>query len=142
MELTWLRNPLKERWYELTDEGLEKISASGVYIIWWGEAVDPDSVFANVVYVGSGNIGQRLAAHRGDPRIMSQNEGRMYVTFAYVHKDYRGIEQYLADELKPVVGDRHPHEIPIEVNMPRLKGRTKIAWHFDKKDDASDSQPS
>ena len=85
----------------------------GVYIIWH------EGLNSAVVYIGQGNIKERIAEHRNDPEIQEYEYLDLYVTWAVVQEDYRdGVEAYLADVWKPIVGMRHPQASPIEVNSP------------------------
>lgn len=77
------------------------------YIVWSGETV---------IRLGSGLIKDRIAAHREDFKISKYTD--MKVTWAKVNANrIQGVEKYLADILNPVVGDRFPDRIPIEVNL-------------------------
>lgn len=81
----------------------------GVYIIWQGNGP--------VIRVGQGNIRDRLYRHRNDPEITKYQS--LYVTWAPVSFLYRnGIERYLANVLRPVVGDAFPVAIPTPVSLP------------------------
>ena len=81
----------------------------GVYIIW--QKSGP------VVRVGQGVIRDRLAAHRNNEDITAPSS--LFVTWAPVNVAYRdGVERYLADTLKPVVGDAFPDADPIPVSLP------------------------
>lgn len=85
----------------------------GVYIIWHGGAKPW------AVYIGQGNIKERIAEHRKDPEIQKYEHMGLYVTWAKVHEHFRdGVEEYLADAWKPIVGSRHPNVSPIAVNSP------------------------
>jgi hypothetical protein len=85
----------------------------GVYIIWHGGPAPA------VVYVGQGDIKQRLAMHRQNPAIQRFESLGLYVTWATVEQRFReGVEAYLAHMWKPKVGDRHPAAAAIEVNLP------------------------
>lgn len=85
----------------------------GVYIIWHG---GPNPA---VVYIGQGNIKERIAEHRKNPEIQQYEYLDLYVTWAVVHEyDRDGVEAYLADVWKPIVGTHHPQAPPIEVNPP------------------------
>ena len=45
--------------------------------------------------------------------------GGLWVTWAAVlPADLNGVERYLADQFKPLIGDRHPDVKPIPVNLP------------------------
>lgn len=85
----------------------------GVYIIWHG---GPNPA---VVYIGKGNIKDRLSAQRNDPTIQVYANNDLYVTWANVSApDHSGIEAYLASRWNPKVGDKHPTASPIAVNSP------------------------
>ena len=85
----------------------------GVYIIWHGGATP------EVVYVGKGNIKERLAKHRIDSEIQQYEHLDLYVTWATVHERYQdGVEAYLANTWCPKVGPNHPQAVPIAVNSP------------------------
>jgi len=81
----------------------------GVYIIWQGNGP--------VVRVGQGIIKDRLTAHRNDTAITAYPS--LYVTWALVGTLYRdNIERYLANVLRPVVGDTFPDVAPTQVSLP------------------------
>ena len=86
----------------------------GVYIIWHGGA-DPA-----VVYVGQGNIKERLDEHRKRPEIQQYKHLDLYVTWSTVSKGYRkGVEAYLIDTWSPKENIITPQAIRrIEVNSP------------------------
>ncbi len=85
----------------------------GVYIIWHGQ---PNPA---VVYVGQGNIRERITEHRQNQAILAYQIHGLYVTCAKVDVQYRnGIERFLADTWNPKVGDNHPQATPIAVNSP------------------------
>ena len=84
-----------------------------MYILWHG------GENARVVYVGQGDVVARITAHRQDDRILSYSQLGLYVTWAsvaLVHQN--GVERYLADQWRPLVGDAHPAVTPIAVNAP------------------------
>lgn len=86
----------------------------GVYMIWYANQSD-----AKVVYVGKGYIKQRLAERRSDSRIQSYTHLSLFVTWAAVDEASRGgVERYLADTWRPLVGERHPVMPAIPVNSP------------------------
>ena len=81
----------------------------GVYIIWSDE---------QVVRLGSGIIKDRIAAHRKNKDITAYNKN-LKVTWAKVNTNQmEGVEKYLADTLKPAIGDAFPGRTPILVNLP------------------------
>ena len=85
----------------------------GVYIIWHG-GLNPA-----VVYIGHGNIKDRIAEHRRNPMIQKYDHLDLYVTWATVHEHYRhGVKAYLADQWRPIVDTREPQVDPIAVNSP------------------------
>jgi len=85
----------------------------GVYIIWHGGQAPA------TVYVGAGNIAERLAAHRQDSRILQYSSLGLFVTWAAVIAPFRdGVERYLADKLLPKEGSAHPNVTPISTNLP------------------------
>jgi hypothetical protein len=85
----------------------------GVYIIWHG---GPKPA---TVRIGQGTIRARLAEHRGDPAIQKFTDLGLFVTWATVPSESRaGVENFLADRLKPIVGERFPDVVPIAVNLP------------------------
>ena len=88
----------------------------GVYIIWYGTPRH-----GRVVYVGQGNITERLSEHRSNPEITRHDNqhNRLFVFWAFVEEDYRdGVERYLADRFAPLVGKMHPTDDAIRVNTP------------------------
>ena len=101
-------------WCEFLQVNLSNANAHGVYIIW----VDVGG--AAPLYVGKGNIQERLLQHRQNARILAyQQQGTLYATWAKV--DFlasAGMERYLAELLAPLVGDAWPDVPPIEVNLP------------------------
>lgn len=85
----------------------------GVYIIWHG-APNPA-----VIYVGQGNIRDRILAHRDESVIIKYRGFGLFVTWAAVPLTYRdGVELYLADRWHPLVGSQHPNAMPVVVNSP------------------------
>jgi hypothetical protein len=89
-------------------DGLE-----GIYIIWHGGNTP------TTVRVGQGVIRDRLAAHRNDPKVQAYSNLGLYVTWISVAQPYRnGMEAFLAQSFKPLVGEHFPNRTPIEVNFP------------------------
>jgi hypothetical protein len=89
--------------------GHPAVGVDGVYIIWKG---------SQVVYVGQGDISERIQAHRGEPQITRFDPG-LLVTWAEVPQEQRsGVENFLANSLDPAVGARRPLGPPIAVNSP------------------------
>jgi len=96
----------------LSHEHFENMN--GVYIIWHG-GMRPE-----VVYVGEGNIRQRLQAHRSNQEIQQYDHLDLFVTWASVNDAQRkGVEAYLADTWTPKVGSTpSPRTMRIRVNSP------------------------
>lgn len=87
-------------------------SMEGVYVIW-----QSDNNRTTVIRVGQGIIKDRIAEHRKNSAITKYDN--LFVTWAPVPVQYRdGVEKYLADTLKPIIGDAFPNVIPIAVNLP------------------------
>ena len=105
-----------EVWCNLLNLNLEHShfdNMSGVYIIWHG------GQNAATVRIGSGAIRDRLRAHREDPAILRYKDLGLFVTWAVVSASMQGnVERYLADSLRPIVGERFPDVLPEVVNLP------------------------
>ena len=114
MKLSWMRCQ-GDVWCKLTFVNLDHEhfnNKRGVYMIWHGGTTP------KVVYVGQGNIADRLTSHRYDPEIQKYEHLDLYVTWATVPEaNLGGVEKYLADEWQPIVGT-HPTAQPIAVNSP------------------------
>jgi hypothetical protein len=101
-------------WHNLDTAILPASNVFGVYVIWHGG--NP----TRVVTVGQGQIANRLNAHRNDKAITAYRQyGGLWVMWAAVpapHVD--GVERFLANHYRPLVGDRYPDVAPIVVNLP------------------------
>ena len=85
----------------------------GVYVIWHG-GVNPKTV-----YVGKGNIAERIQYHRTKPNIAQYLSNGLFVTWAQVFGSAQdGIESYLIQTLKPLENEAQPRAIPTSVNHP------------------------
>ena len=105
-------------WCPFDRLNLSNVTELGVYIIW-SEACLLSQEENQTVYVGQGNIAERISDHRKDSRITRHKN--LYVTWAKVSEPYRsGVERYLADVLQPVEGDQHPQVFPNPVNLPKF----------------------
>lgn len=112
MKLIWTKGRANE-WFSFETLNLLRISADGVYIIWYGGPKP------GTVRVGKGDISSRLKAHRADRKILVYKGLGLYVTWAEVpFSQQDGVERYLADQLSPLVGNRLPNATPIPVNLP------------------------
>ena len=91
------------------------VTDPGVYVIWH------DGQPSWTVRLGQGDVADRIGAHRRDPRVLAYRSygAGLFVTWASVQAPYLdGVERYLADQLRPLVGDAFPNAKPIPVNMP------------------------
>ena len=73
-----------------------------------------------VIYVGQGNIKDRLYKHRGDIEIQKYGKlSTLFVTWAEVSNDkLEGVEAFLAKTYNPRVGQHNDSVRPIPVNLP------------------------
>lgn len=103
-----------EAWCRLADLDLSTVKEHGVYAIWCADSPP------YYVYVGQGNVADRLEDHLDDVDILThENNGTLMVTWATVPQSHRdGVERFLADKLRPFMGHRYPDARPIEVNRP------------------------
>jgi hypothetical protein len=88
---------------------------SGVYVIWYA---GPSK--AQVISVGQGNIHDRLLARRADPQITQfSNQGQLKVSWVILDGQpqtvFDGVEAYLYDYYKPLVGERKAEAVSIQV---------------------------
>jgi hypothetical protein len=103
-------------WCPLVTTDFSKLTGCGVYFIWGG---------GRAVKVGQSNdasgIGARIACHARDKDLLAYQQilGTLYVTWAYLPQQYLdGVERFLGDHYRPLVGDRFPNAVPISVNLP------------------------
>ena len=101
-------------WCQFETVDLSGVNAVGVYIIW--HSGNP----SRVVRVGQGDIADRLRSHRFDTTVIAYRPlGTLYVTWAVVPVSLLdGVERFLAEHWKPLVGDRFPVALPVAVNQP------------------------
>jgi len=113
--VSWVKSEANT-WLPLMTMNLDGIraGAAGCYLIWH------DGSPGRVVRVGQGDIRDRLSCHRLEPEITAyQTYGTLRVTWAeLLAYQLDGVERYLADQWKPLVGDRFPMAAPIAVNSP------------------------
>jgi len=112
--LIWKKCGQDNHWCNLQLLDLSSIDEVGVYIIW--HEGNP----SRVVRIGQGVISERLREHRGNPEITKYAAyGTLRVTWASVPHQYRdGVEKYLSDKFRPLVGESFPNAYPIAVNSP------------------------
>ena len=111
--LTWVKST-ENRWLSLDGVNLDPVTTTGVYVIWHSGPTP------RTVRVGQGDIKSRLNAHRLDRAIGAYRpQGGLWVTWAAVSPyALNGVERYLAEQLRPLVGDRFPDVTAIPVNLP------------------------
>ena len=116
MQLQWIKC-IGDEWCPFGGLDLAKVTEHGVHIVWHGGNA-PHA--PHTVYVGQGDVADRIADHRNDQKITRHaQKGALYVTWASVPVAQRdGIERYLADRYSPLEGDRHPEVAPLAVNSP------------------------
>jgi hypothetical protein len=114
LQVEWIKCGKTPQYCPFEEVDLSQVASQGVYIIWHGL---PNSW---TVRIGSGDIKKRLEAHRRDPQILAYRQhGGLWVIWGAVHGQYQhGVENYLADLLNPLVGERFPNVEPIAVNSP------------------------
>lgn len=113
LQVTWIKSTEGE-WLRLNTFNLDSVfTSSGVYYIW--HIGNP----GRTVRIGQGDIKSRLTAHRADPKIQHYvTKGTLMVTWAAVHaSQLDGVERFLANHYKPLVGDAFPDAVPIPVNL-------------------------
>ena len=112
--LDWHRCGGPGRWCSLSRVVLDGVEDEGIYVIWHKGRP------SRVISVGQGQVARRIAIERKDPGILFYERfGTLHVTWAAVPLRNRdGIERYLVEEWKPLVGGRMPKAKPIPVNPP------------------------
>ena len=111
LSLDWVKC-VDDEWCSLGRVDLTNVNVVGVYIIWRA---------GRCVYVGQGDIADRLTSHRSDPTITRHGQsGTLCVTWAQVRAESNldGVERYLAEQYKPLEGTNFPDVTPLPVNLP------------------------
>lgn len=112
--VTWVKCD-QDSWCSFDRVNLTNVTTIGVYVIWHTGSS------SRVVRVGQGDVADRILDHRNDPAVTRYRaNGGLFVTWAAVPKkaDRDGIERYLANHYKSLVGDAWPNVLPIPVNLP------------------------
>lgn len=113
IQLDWRKCGRDGHWCSFHDLQLT-MKTRGVYIIWH------EGALSRVLYVGQGDIAERLACHRREDEILYYAKfGTLRVTWAPLPASQGdGIECYLADTWHPLVEGAHRNVLPIAVNFP------------------------
>ncbi len=115
VQLEWSKCT-RDNWHDLLDINLDLNhfdGIRGVYVIWY------DGKKPTVLKVGQGLIHERINEHRKDYVLAAYCQYGLYVTWAEVEKnDCDGVERYIGESLRPLVGCRLPNVLPIKVNLP------------------------
>jgi hypothetical protein len=113
LTVTWIKST-KNEWLRFEAFNLGSCTTDpGVYVIW--HSGQPPWT----VRVGQGDVADRIGKHRIDSEILAYRAHGLFVTWASVPALYLdGVERFLADQLRPLVGERHPNVVPIPVNLP------------------------
>jgi hypothetical protein len=112
LTLNWVKCNSND-WCAFSAVDLSTVRTIGVYLIW------PLGQQPKWVRTGQGDIAARIQAHRGEPVITRYAGLDLRVSWATVSPlQLDGVERYLSDACKPLVGERFPEVPPIEVNLP------------------------
>lgn len=112
----WVKNTTNGQYFDFLRLDLNSAyfnGREGVYVIWYASPSE-----ARVIRVGQGNIGERLKEHISNWQITQfSKSGQLKVTWALVPKIMQdGIEAFLFDYYRPLVGERTPSVNPVKVN--------------------------
>ncbi|MCB1476156.1 MAG: hypothetical protein H6883_09675 [Rhodobiaceae bacterium] len=111
--LHWER-PAGNGWHKLDSIDITKIRTIGIFIIW--HEGDP----GRVIRVCQGDVGRQLQLEQISPPVLRYRVfGELCVTWASVPASFRnGVERYLANLLRPQVGESYPLTLPLAANSP------------------------
>ena len=116
MTVEWIKCDDGKKWCPFMTVNLSAehfVGLEGVYVIWHG-GQNPATV-----YVGQGQIADRIKDHRNNARITAYSTLGLYVTWARVGILQRdGVERFLIDRLRPKETHAGPNAIPETVNLP------------------------
>lgn len=119
LHLEWFKS-FGDRWCDLLEinQNHNRFNGMrGVYIIWH-EGKKPV-----VLKVGQGIVSDCLVENKEDYIVVAYGQYGLYVTWAKVSEDdCDGVERYIGEALKPIIGHRLPDVQPIEVNLPWEEG--------------------
>lgn len=105
-----------DQWCPLSTLNLEHPHFNGlrgVYIIWHG-GKQP-----RVLYVGQGNIADRLREHRSDNQFLLYFPHGLFATWASIDENSMdGVESFLISKSRPLISTQAPTTGIISVNFP------------------------
>ena len=78
LNLDWEKNG--NDWHKLEDLETLYVFAKGVYVIWYGDGKPEESV----LYVGQGDVANRLVKHQIDEKFKRFSHRGLYVSWAEV----------------------------------------------------------
>lgn len=113
MQLAW-RKCAGDTWCRFETVVLPDANASGILLIW------SDSV-EQIVHVAQGGIAKNLKWARQFQPIAERRN--LFVTWSTVPEQLQpGVQNYLADLLRPVYSDRATLDAAVAVNLPWERG--------------------
>ncbi len=121
-QVKWVKNTQNNEWFDFLRLNLSAPyfdNKVGAYVIWY---ISPSS--AKAIRVGSGNISERLKEHRDNQEITKYSSlGQLKVSWIVADNtqlrqdELEGVEAYLARVYSPLVGERFPKVIEIQINL-------------------------
>lgn len=113
--VNWVKNQNNGQYFDFLKLDLSSsyfIGKVGVYVIWY---VTPTG--GKAIYIGQGNIGERLKNHRENWRITQYSRnGQLKVTWAIISQEYLDrVESGLFKDYAPLEVERTPEADPIPV---------------------------
>ena len=117
VQVDWAKET-PDRWFHLDFVDLGKIKSYGVFVIWKpGVARITPSV---TIMVGHGDVASALLRARHDLGV-SKHGPHLMVTWAAVDVLYvAGVEAYLVQQLRPLLGTKLPLASVYPVNIPMV----------------------
>ena len=114
--VTWTKCGDGGIWCPFQTVNLREVNVIGVYVVGYDQ---PNGIAT--IYVGQGDIADRLMVHRYNQQIIKYGaRGTLRCTWTSVPANIRdGVERYLANKLKPLEGSQHPRVTPVPVNLPQ-----------------------
>lgn len=111
--IDWKRDSASSNWYKLRDVNFGHFMGFGVYLIWHS------GVCPRAVYVGQGDIAERLKAHQRDPKIMIfEKFGSLFTSWGNVDaRNFDGVERFLIEKYAPVLNEIMPIVPRVSVNL-------------------------